>query len=105
LGNRCKPNSLSYSNTGSAGFQAGLAGIQKPVNRFLDQLSRTLNRFSVWWKPVQTVLKPVQTVLKPVQTVFALFTFSASLLCQPKNCAQLFENRFNRFFCRKVKNG
>jgi hypothetical protein len=31
-----------YSNTGLAGFQAG---IQKPVNRFLDQLSQTLNRF------------------------------------------------------------
>jgi hypothetical protein len=45
-----------YSNTGSAGFQAGSVGIHKPVNQFLDQLSRTLNRFSVWWKPV---LKPV----------------------------------------------
>jgi hypothetical protein len=32
-----------YSNTGSAGFQAGSTGIQKPINRFLDQLSRTLN--------------------------------------------------------------
>jgi hypothetical protein len=57
-----------YSNTGSAGFQAGSAGIQKPVNRFLDHLSGTLNRFLVWWKPVQPVLKPVQPV-------FALFTF------------------------------
>jgi hypothetical protein len=59
----------------------------------------------VWWKPVQLVLKQVQPV-------FALFTFSASLSCQPKSCTQLFENRFNRFWdrfnrflSRKVKNG
>jgi hypothetical protein len=51
--------------------------------------------FFVWWK----------LVLKPVQPVFALFTFPACLLCQPKSCAQLFENRFNRFLSRKVKNG
>jgi hypothetical protein len=63
-----------YSNTGSAGFQAGSAGIQKPVDRFLDQLSRTLNRFSVWWKPVQLV--------------FALFTFFCqSAVLAKKLCA------------------
>jgi hypothetical protein len=72
-----------YSNTGSTGFQAGSVGIQKPVYRFLDQLSWTLNRFSVWWKPVQPVLKLVQPDLKLV----ALFNFfcqsvvSAKKLC------------------------
>jgi hypothetical protein len=75
-----------YSNIGSAGFRLV----------FKNQLSRSLNRFSGWWKPVQPV--------------FVLFTFSASLLWQPKSCAQLFENRLSRFWdrlnqflCRNVK--
>jgi hypothetical protein len=93
-------------NTGSAGFQAGSAGIQILVQLvfrlvqlvFKYWFSRTLNQFSVWWKLVQLVLKPVQPVLH-------CSLFSANLLCQPKSCAQLFENRFNRFLCRKVKNG
>jgi hypothetical protein len=44
-------------------FSGWFSWYSKTVNRFLDQLSRTLNRFSAWWKPVQPVLKPVHFFL------------------------------------------
>jgi hypothetical protein len=43
-------------------FRAGSAGIQKPAQPVLDQLSRSLNRNSVWWKPIRPVLKLAQPV-------------------------------------------
>ena len=62
-------------------FSGWFSWYSKTVNRFLDQLSRTLSRFSVWWKLVQPVLKPVQPV-------FALFTFFCqSTMSAKKLCA------------------
>jgi hypothetical protein len=60
----------------------------------------------------QPVTQPVFSLVETGSAGFVLFTFSASVLFQPKSCVQLFENRFsrfwdrfNRFLCRKVKNG
>jgi hypothetical protein len=70
-----------------------------------------LAKIALWKILVQPDTQPVFSLV-PVQPIFVLFTFSASLLHQPKSCAQLFENwfsrfwdRFNRFLCKKVKNG
>jgi hypothetical protein len=74
-------------NTGSTGFKTGSTGFCTVQLFGKYWFSRTLNRF------------------------LHCSPFSASLLCQPKSCAQLFENRFNRFWDRfnrflgrKVKN-
>jgi hypothetical protein len=75
--------------------------------------------FSWYSKPSQPAFGPAQPDTQPVFSMvetgssgFCTVHFFASLLCQPKSCARLFENRFNRFWdrfnwflCRKVKNG
>jgi hypothetical protein len=80
-----------YSNTGSTSFQAGLAGIQILVQPDTQ--------------PVFSLVETDSTGFKTGSTGFLHCSlFSVSLLCQPKSCAQLFENRFNRFLCKKIKN-
>ena len=77
---------LIFGKTGSTGFKTGSTGFCT-VHLFSKYwFSRTLNRFLSGGNRFNRFLH--------------CSLFSASLLCQPKSCAQLFENRFNRFWDR-----
>jgi hypothetical protein len=67
-------------NTGSAGFQAGSAGTQILV---------------------QPDTQPVFSLVETGSASFCTIYFFLPFCC----VSQLFENRFNRFLCKKVKNG
>jgi hypothetical protein len=92
---------LLLENTGSAGFQAGSAGIQILAQLVSGWYSKTSS--AGFWTSSAGHSTGFQSGGNRFNRFFVLFTFSASLLCQPKSCALLYENRLNRFLCRKVK--